>query len=204
MRVLIFINIYSVIFSIILKNLFSQRNKNPYLFPLDSRNICLLNWRTKNLCRRYRFREMFVRVGTRNENPHENVKAYRVCRSSRGFIFCWRGRESAMSPWTCNVRTSVDGCIGTDDRAVNVKSAWTMQIYGVTVNTAAEHIIHSDAYLTERVHAFTLGTDDGIRTGSSAVRISRDVCGHTRARTHTLTHVRTHARVHTCMTQSSA
>lgn len=53
---------------------------------------------------------------------------------------------------------------------------------------AAKHIIHSDAYLTERVHAFTLGTDDGTRTGSSATWISRDVCGRT--------HVRTRARMH--------
>ncbi|EGI63139.1 hypothetical protein G5I_08587 [Acromyrmex echinatior] len=42
-----------------------------------------------------------------------------------------------------------------------VKSVRAMQIYGVTVNTAAERIIHSAAYLAERVHAFTLGATDG-------------------------------------------
>ncbi|KYN29618.1 hypothetical protein ALC57_00880 [Trachymyrmex cornetzi] len=45
--------------------------------------------------------------------------------------------------------------------AIGEKSARAMQIYGVTVNTAAERIIHSAAYLAERVHAFTLGATDG-------------------------------------------
>jgi len=45
-----------------------------------------------------------------------------------------------------------------------------MQIYGVTVNTAAERIIHSGAYLAERVHAFTLGTSEETLGGSSDAR----------------------------------
>jgi hypothetical protein len=48
-----------------------------------------------------------------------------------------------------------------------------MQIYGVTVNTAGERIIHSGAYLAERVHAFTLGTTEET-LGRTQRRITHD------------------------------
>ncbi|TGZ49028.1 hypothetical protein DBV15_10843 [Temnothorax longispinosus] len=63
-----------------------------------------------------------------------------------------RGEASAVA-FVGVERRDADGWMYTDDRTYTVKSARAMQIYRVTVNTAAEHIIHSGAYLAERIHA---------------------------------------------------
>lgn len=87
----------------------------------------------------------------------------------------------------------VDGCVLTTVPWRTVKSARAMQIYRVTVNTAAEHIIHSGAYLAERVHAFTLGATDG-RGSSYRILGHTDAARHVVVCTHARTYVRTHAR----------
>lgn len=118
---------------------------------------------------------------------HESVKAYRACRPSRSFISQRRREASAVPSWAGNVGTPMDGCVLTTVPWRTVKSARAMQIYGVTVNTAAERIIHSGAYLAERVHAFTLGTTDG--RGSSYRNL-----GHTDTTWRVVVHTRTYAR----------
>lgn len=86
--------------------------------------------------------------------------------------------NAVCSSWACCTET-FGGWMCTGGRNVPRRggrtvargpSARTMQIYGVTVNTAAERIIHSGAYLAERVHAFTLGHGRGRRPLSYPVR----------------------------------
>lgn len=78
---------------------------------------------------------------------------------------------------------------GEEDAPRRGPSARTMQIYGVTVNTAAGRIIHSSAYLAERVHAFTLAEANSYpklavagtatrRCVIASVRACVSACGH--------------------------
>lgn len=87
-------------------------------------------------------------------------------------------------------RRDTDGWMWTDDRTVAYREvrAGDANLRGDGKhNTEAEHIIHSGAYLAERVHAFTLGATDG-RGGS--YRIHTDTTQHVVV----YTHVRRHAR----------
>lgn len=168
---------------------------NPLISTNFEAHLFIESTNEEYLCRRYHFRGTFVHVGTRNGNPMKTSRPIELA-----------DRPGALSPADveevpqCPRATSERGWMYRYRRSYrNVKSTWPMQIYGVTVNTAAKHIIHSDAHLTERVHAFTLGMDDGTRTGSSAARIPRGRSRrvgrtHVRIRMHASTHVRTYAR----------